>query len=129
MTTIINLEPCLIAVNAHRGDYTGFVVQVGAACADVPIQLDEYQYSAELWTATRCVDESNPAGGLVLVEKVYDFTIEQNQASDPPSLILSLMASQTATLEAETEYHWQVKWFTDANSIKTIAHGPFKVIS
>lgn len=129
MTTFISLEPCEIAVTAVRGDYAGFVVQVGAACSDTPIQLDEFQYSAELWTATRRVDDSNPAGGLVLVEKVYDFNIEQNQITDPPSLILSLVASQTATLEAETEYHWHVKWFTDAESIKTIAHGPFKVIS
>ena len=129
MITFISLEPCEIAVTAVRGDYAGFVVQVGSACAETPIQLDEFQYSAELWTATRRVDDSNPAGGLVLVEKKFDFLVEQNQASDPPSLIVSLTASDTSTLEAETEYHWHVKWFTDAESIKTIAHGPFKVIS
>jgi len=127
MTTFISLEPCEIAVSAVRGDYAGFVVQVGSGCDEETVELSGYQYKAELWSCTRKVDDSNPSGGLVLVEKQHDFSVELNQASTPPSIILSLTATETATLEAETEYHWSVKWMLSEESIKTIASGPFKV--
>lgn len=129
MTTFVNLEPCEIAVTAVRGDYVGFTVNIATGCEGEPVQLDQYNYSAELWSVTRCVDDNNPSGGLVPVEKQADFTIELNQASDPPMVVLSLLASQTEALQPDTIYHWDLKWFLNTESIKTIGHGPFKVIT
>ena len=112
---------CEQVITGLRGDYLAFNIAVNTPDCDTPVDLDSYGYEAEVWSCTRAVDESNPAGGIVLIEKQADFTIELSQVEG--MITLSLLASQTQALNPDEEYRWWIKWFTVPESTKTLAAG------
>ena len=112
---------CEQVITGLRGDYLAFNIAVNTPDCDNPVDLEAYGYEAEVWSCTRAVDHSNPAGGIVLIEKQADFTIELSQAEG--MITLSLLASQTQALNPDEEYRWWIKWFTVPESIKTLAAG------
>lgn len=121
-------NPCEILVTSVRGDYLSFRVEVDLGCSDTnPIDLSAYNYAAELWQVTRRIDESNPFGGIVRVEKVATFGVELQQDSTPPAVVLSLPASETALLMPEVPYRWDLRWYITPESVRTLAYGPLKV--
>lgn len=112
---------CEQVITGLRGDYLAFNIAVNAPDCEIEIDLNAYAYEAQVWSGTRAVDESNPAGGIVLIEKQADFTVEISQAEG--TITLSLLASQTEVLNPDEEYRWWIKWFTTQESIKTLAAG------
>ena len=122
MSVTINAVTCPANVVAKRGDYLAFRVEVGADCAG--LDLSQYNYIAEVWSATRRIDENNPDGGLVHVAKIHDLGVEV----DVDALVLTMEASKTEAFTPDTEYYWFVKWMLDPESQKTLSHGSFKVV-
>ena len=125
---VICADPCEILVTSVRGDYLSFRVEVDIGCNDGDaVDLSLYNYAAELWQVTRRIDQSNPSGGIVRVEKAASFGVELQQDSTPPAVILTLPAAETAKLMPEVPYRWDLRWYITPESVRTLAYGPLKV--
>ena len=121
----ITNEICEQPVVGIRGDYLAFRIEINAPDCPAEINLASYSYDAQVWSQTRAIDPTNPAGGIVLIEKQTDFGVELLQ--DEGAIVLTLDADQTSLLKPDEEYRWFLKWFITRPSIKTIANGPLKV--
>lgn len=127
-SVVVNSVPCEVDLVVKGGDYFAFRVQVDSElCEGAEVNLEDYSYSSGIWVTTRSINSSNPCGGLVKKEKLDEFKIEFLD-EDPPVLLLSLDADQTAALSTNCCLYWQIQWFIQPEGARTLAHGNMKVI-